>query len=106
VLGQYPDNGVAMLVLSLWFFFLLFLFFFCQAATLQRLLFCVILQVDGVWVDKGYLVQKAAEQSGHALLWHKLVARVPPGVTTFGKPSYHHMLCFSKVSCCYLCDNV
>jgi hypothetical protein len=55
------------------------------------------LQVDGVWVDKAYLVQNAAEQTGHALLWHKLVARVPPGVTTFGKPSYHHMLCFSRV---------
>jgi hypothetical protein len=59
-------------------------------------------QVDGVWVDKAYLVQRAAEQTGHSLLWHKLVCRVPPGVTTFGKPSYHHMLCFSKVSIHFL----
>jgi hypothetical protein len=58
--------------------------------------------VDGVWIDKAYLVQKAAEQTGHALLWHKLVCRVPPGVATFGKPSYHHMLCFSKVCCLLL----
>jgi hypothetical protein len=58
----------------------------------------VAMQVDGVWINKGYLVQKAAEQSGHLLLWHKLVCRVPPGVATFGKPSYHHMLCFSKVT--------
>ncbi|WIA44122.1 hypothetical protein OEZ86_010464 [Tetradesmus obliquus] len=57
--------------------------------------------VDGEWIDKAYLVQKAAEQSGHALLWHKLVARVPPGVATFGKPSYHHMLCFSKGVRCH-----
>jgi hypothetical protein len=57
-------------------------------------------QVDGAWIDKGYLVQKAAEQTGHSLQWHKLVCRVPPGVATFGKPSYHHMLCFSKVTQC------
>jgi len=51
---------------------------------------------DGTWVDKGYLVQKAAEQSGHALLWHKIVCRTPPGSTTFGRPAYSHMLCFSR----------
>jgi hypothetical protein len=34
------------------------------------------MQVDGVWIDNGYLVRKAAEQTGHFLLWHKLVCRV------------------------------
>ncbi|KAF6259801.1 hypothetical protein COO60DRAFT_1687420 [Scenedesmus sp. NREL 46B-D3] len=71
VLSRCPDEGVA-------------------------IFFQTDIKVDGVWVDKAYLVQKAAEASGHGLLWHKLVCRVPPGVTTFGKPSYHHMLCFSK----------
>lgn len=51
---------------------------------------------DGTWVDKGYLVQKAAEQSGHALLWHKIVCRAAPGGVTFGRPAYSHMLCFSR----------
>ena len=51
---------------------------------------------DGTWVDKGYLVQKAAEQSGHALLWHKVVCRAPPGSATFGRPAYSHLLCFSR----------
>ncbi|WP_257459443.1 site-specific DNA-methyltransferase [Archangium lipolyticum] len=51
---------------------------------------------DGTWVDKGYLVQKAAEQSGHSLLWHKVVCRAPPGNITFGRPAYSHMLCFSR----------
>ncbi len=51
---------------------------------------------DGTWVDKGYLVQKAAEQSGHSLLWHKVVCRAPPGNITFGRPAYSHLLCFSR----------
>ena len=51
---------------------------------------------DGTWVDKGYLVQKAAEQQGHALLWHKVVCRAPAGQVTFGRPAYSHLLCFSR----------
>lgn len=51
---------------------------------------------EGLWVDKAYLVQKAAEASGTELLWHKIVCRHPPGTITFGRPSYTHMLCFSK----------
>ncbi len=54
------------------------------------------IKVDGVWVDKGYLCQKAAESLGHELLWHKIVCRSPAGIATFGRPSYSHMLCFSK----------
>jgi hypothetical protein len=51
---------------------------------------------QGTWVDKAYLVQKAAEQTGHTLLWHKCVCRVPPGIATFSRPAYSHMLCFSR----------
>jgi hypothetical protein len=51
---------------------------------------------EGTWVDKGYLCQKAAEQTGHALLWHKIVCRAPAGSVTFGRPSYSHILCFSR----------
>jgi hypothetical protein len=51
---------------------------------------------EGVWIDKAFLVQKAAEQVGHSLLWHKIVCRAPAGSTTFGRPAYSHMLCFSK----------
>jgi len=51
---------------------------------------------DGVWVDKSYLCQKAAEQTGHSLLWHRIVCRVPTGVITFGRPAYSHMICFSR----------
>ena len=51
---------------------------------------------EGVWIDKAFLCQKAAEIQGHALLWHKIVCRAPAGSITFGRPAYSHMLCFSK----------
>ncbi|MBT9583246.1 SAM-dependent methyltransferase [bacterium] len=51
---------------------------------------------DGVWVDKGYLCQKAAEGAAHSLLWHKVVARVPPGSSSGTRPGYSHLLCFSQ----------
>jgi hypothetical protein len=54
------------------------------------------IKVDGTWVDKGYLCQKAAEALGHELLWHKVICRSPAGIATFGRPAYSHMLCFSK----------
>ena len=50
----------------------------------------------GAWVDKAYLVQQGAERAGARLLWHKVVCRVPPGITTFGRPAYAHLLCFSR----------
>ena len=51
---------------------------------------------EGTWVDKGYLCQKAAEQSGVPLLWHKVVCRQPAGNTGYGRPAYSHLLCFSR----------
>jgi hypothetical protein len=50
----------------------------------------------GIWIDKGYLVQRAAEAAGCELLWHKVVARAPVGNVTFGRPAYSHLLAFSK----------
>ncbi|MCC6337563.1 MAG: SAM-dependent methyltransferase [Myxococcales bacterium] len=50
---------------------------------------------DGRWVDKGYLVAAGAEAAGSHCLWHKVVCRAPAGVTTFGRPAYAHLLCFS-----------
>lgn len=51
---------------------------------------------EGVWIDKAFIVQKAAEALGHELLWHKIFCRFPAGTITFGRPSFSHMLCFSK----------
>ena len=51
---------------------------------------------DGVWVDKGYLVQRGAEDAGSALVFHKVVCRAPAGTATFGRPAYAHLLGFSQ----------
>jgi hypothetical protein len=51
---------------------------------------------DGRWIDKGYLVSRGAERAGSHLLWHRIACRVPPGTTTFGRPAYGHVLCFSR----------
>jgi hypothetical protein len=50
----------------------------------------------GEWIDKGYLCQRAAEDAGARLLWHRVACRVPPGTVTFGRAGYSHVLCFSK----------
>ncbi|HET9956755.1 MAG TPA: hypothetical protein VFQ61_19805 [Polyangiaceae bacterium] len=52
----------------------------------------------GAWVDKGYLVQRAAEDLGQELVFHKIVCRKTPGTITHGRASYSHLLCFSKRS--------
>jgi hypothetical protein len=51
---------------------------------------------EGVWIDKAFLIQKVADSLGIELLWHKLISRVPAGTITFGRPSYSHIICFSK----------
>jgi len=51
---------------------------------------------DGLWIDKGHMVQLGAAAAGSGLLWHKIVCRAPAGTTTFGRPAYGHMLCFSR----------
>jgi hypothetical protein len=50
---------------------------------------------DGVWVDKSYLVMRAAEAVGASLLFHTIVCRKPPGTITHGRASYSHLLAFA-----------
>lgn len=54
------------------------------------------IRIEGVWVDKGFLCQQAAEREGSDLLWHRVASRVPIGHPTFGRAGYSHLLCFSK----------
>lgn len=50
----------------------------------------------GIWVDKAYLVQRAAEEESALLLRHTIVCRKPAGTLTQGRASYSHLLCFSR----------
>lgn len=51
---------------------------------------------EGLWVDKSFIIQKAAEKLNHPLLFHKIFCRAQPGTIMFGRPSYSHMLAFSR----------
>ena len=52
----------------------------------------------GAWVDKGYLVQRAAETEQRVLLWHKIVCRHAPGTISHGRANYSHLLCFAHAA--------
>lgn len=54
------------------------------------------IKYEGEWVDKAFLCQLAAHQLKIPQLFHKVICRIPPGKTTFGRPSYSHILAFSK----------
>jgi hypothetical protein len=49
-----------------------------------------------LWIDKGALVQRAADGAGTQLLFHKIVCRRPAGTVTFGRASYSHLLGYSR----------
>jgi hypothetical protein len=51
---------------------------------------------EGAWVDKGYLVMRAAEAVGASIVWHKIVCRKPPGTIVLGRAGYSHMICVSQ----------
>ena len=55
---------------------------------------------DGVWVDKGALVIRAAEDAGAHILFHKIVCRRPPGMLTYGRPGYTHLIAVSRAMKC------
>lgn len=61
---------------------------------------CVFFQTDvkheGVWIDKSFLVQLAAQRAKVPMIWHKVALRAPVGTQTNQRPGYAHLLCFSK----------
>ena len=50
----------------------------------------------GMWIDKGYLVMRGAEEEDAGVLWHKIVCRRAPGTIALGRPSYSHMIAVGK----------
>lgn len=55
---------------------------------------------DGVWIDKGALVMRAAEDAGAHVLFHKIVCRRPPGMLTNGRPGFTHLIAVSRAMKC------
>lgn len=50
---------------------------------------------QGVWIDKGYLVMRGAEEESASIVFHKIVCRRPPGSIAIGRPSYSHLIAVS-----------
>ena len=55
---------------------------------------------DGVWIDKGALITRAAEDAGAHVLFHKIVCRRPPGMLTAGRPGFTHLIAVSRAMKC------
>lgn len=51
---------------------------------------------DGAWIDKAHLVSTGADRAGVQCLFHRIACRAPAGTKTFGRPSYGHLLGFSR----------
>ena len=53
---------------------------------------------DGTYLDKSFLCHRGAHAAGAACLFHRIVCAGPLGLARGGhvRPSYAHMLCFSK----------
>ncbi len=55
---------------------------------------------EGVWIDKGAMVVRAAEDAGARVLFHKIVCRRPPGLLTYGRPGFTHLIAVSRAMVC------
>ncbi|MBC8039758.1 MAG: SAM-dependent methyltransferase [Opitutaceae bacterium] len=55
---------------------------------------------DGAWIDKGAMVIRAAEDAGARVMFHKIVARRPPGMLTYGRPGFTHLIAVSRAMKC------
>jgi hypothetical protein len=51
---------------------------------------------EGLWVDKAFLVARAAERAAMGLLFHHIACRRPPGTSTMGRATYAHLLGFAR----------
>ena len=61
--------------------------------------YCIFLQTDRKhhgWIDKSYLITDEATKAGLKMMWHKIALRQEVGTSGLFRPTYSHMLCYSK----------
>ena len=61
--------------------------------------YVVFLQTDRKyhgWIDKSYLLTDVAMEKGLRMIWHKIALRTDVGKTDLYRPTYSHMVCYSK----------
>lgn len=54
-------------------------------------------KVNKRWMDKSYHIQKVAYEKKWNLMWHKIMLYREPERSHLQRPTYGHILCFSKV---------
>lgn len=63
--------------------------------------YCIFMITDRkynkTWIDKSFLIQNVAFNLKIPLRWHKIILLRPVGSTHIQRPTYQHMLCFSKL---------
>lgn len=55
-------------------------------------------KVGGQWIDKSTIINNIAQKNQSRLLWHKIVLNRPVGSANLHRPTYSHMLCYSRFS--------
>lgn len=72
----------------------------CVPDTSAAIFFQSDIKRDGGWIDKGALIVRAAEDAGARVLFHKIVCRRTPGLLTFGRPGFTHLIAVSRAMIC------
>lgn len=61
--------------------------------------YVIFLQTDRKykgWMDKSYWCSDEAAKAGFTMMWHKIALRQAVGTSGLFRPTYSHMLCYSK----------
>ncbi|MDF3057646.1 MAG: SAM-dependent methyltransferase [Rariglobus sp.] len=99
-LPDVSEVGMALPVWRTWFLHAVALVVDSVPDESAALFFQSDIKRDGIWVDKGALVIRAAEDAGAQVLFHKIVCRRPPGMLTYGRPGYTHLIAVSRAMRC------
>lgn len=99
-LPDVSEVGLALPVWRAWFLEAAMLVVQAVPEESAALFFQSDIKRDGVWVDKGALIIRAAEDVGARVLFHKIVCRRPPGMLTYGRPGYTHLIAVSRAMKC------
>ena len=99
-LPDVSEVGLALPVWRTWFLEAVGLVIAAVPDDSAALFFQSDIKRDGVWIDKGALVIRAAEDAGAQVLFHKIVCRRPPGMLTLGRPGYTHLIAVSRTMQC------
>lgn len=53
-------------------------------------------KINGQWIDKSFYITKNAMEKGMKLIWHKIVLQRDVGQTNLHRPTYSHVLCYTR----------